>query len=72
MQYDIIIINDNLLKTYIDLLLTDKMELILMFIIWHPVSETGNKCGTRDLKGIWQELKKKVFIGHENNSTDKG
>ena len=43
MQYDIIIINDNLLKTYIDLLLTDKMELILMFIIWLPVSETGNK-----------------------------
>lgn len=31
MQYDIILINDNLLKTYIDLLLTDKMELILMF-----------------------------------------
>ena len=43
MQYDIILINDNLLKTYIDLLLTDKMELILMFIIWLPVSETGNK-----------------------------
>ena len=52
MQYDIILINDNLLKTYIDLLLTDKMELILTFMIWLPVSETGNKCGTRDLKGI--------------------
>ena len=52
MQYDIILINDNLLKTYIDLLLTDKIELILMFMIWLPVSETGNKGGTRDLKGI--------------------
>ena len=52
MQHGIILINDNLLTTYIDLLLTGKMELILIFIIWLPVSETGNECGTRDLKGI--------------------
>ena len=52
MQYDIILINDNLLTTYIDLLLTEKMGLILIFIIWLPVSESGNKSGERDLKGI--------------------
>ena len=62
----------NLLATYIDLLLAEKIGLILIFIIWLPVWETGNKCRKRDLKDISLELKKKVFIGHKNNSTDKG
>ena len=71
MQRDIILINGNLLTTYIDLLLAEKIAQILIFIIWFPVWETGNKGRTRHLKDIWQELKNKVFIGHENNNTDK-
>lgn len=52
MQRDTILINGNLLTTYIDLSLAKKIGLILIFITWLPVWKTGNKCRTRDLKDI--------------------
>ena len=52
MQRDIILINGNLLTTYIDLLLAEKIAQILIFIIWFPVWGTGNKGRTRHLKDI--------------------
>ena len=50
MQRDLILINGNLLTTYVDLSLVEKIGLILIFIIWLPVWETGNKCRTRDFE----------------------
>ena len=44
-------------------------DLYYMASFWET---RGNKCRTRDLKDIWQQLKKKLFIGQENNSTGKG